>query len=181
MFCAKCGKQIERSPGFCRYCGTQVGQPQATSSRPKKSNKTRNIVIGVIVGVVAVVVVVPILIAVIALAATRFSGPSQVQAANEELHEARVAVECCFAEANAGELATYPAWNGTRITSPTITASGTTATIYASDYLREPHFKATYTFDVNGDLVRATLSPAPGHTAWVGIRWDPGTLSWVKA
>lgn len=45
MFCSKCGKSIEGSPEYCAHCGAQVAQ---ATSKPKKSNRTRNIVIGIV-------------------------------------------------------------------------------------------------------------------------------------
>jgi predicted amidophosphoribosyltransferase len=50
MFCTKCGKQVEGDGEFCTQCGVQ--KDSTSPSKPKKSHKTRNIVIGVVVGVV---------------------------------------------------------------------------------------------------------------------------------
>ena len=107
-------------------------------------------------------------------------GSQEVQLANNEMNTAEAAIEACMAKADASVLATYSAWDGTQATSPTAT-DGSNSTIYASDMLRNAFFKATYTFDVNGTLVSAALTPAPGNTAWIGIKWNTSTLSWVKA
>lgn len=102
---------------------------------------------------------------------------SDVGSANAELVTAQAAIESTLAEANAASFTTYGPWDGTRATSPTATNGSTT--VYASDMLRSPHFRATYSVNMSGDIVSASLTPAPGYTAWVGIAWDSGTHKWV--
>ncbi len=103
---------------------------------------------------------------------------SYVQAANTELHNAKTAVAACLYDANKSQLTLHAPWDGT---AGKVTATADDlSTIDASSYINGT-FKATYTFDVNGTLTSATLTPAPGNTAWTGIKWDSGTLSWVQA
>jgi hypothetical protein len=103
---------------------------------------------------------------------------SDLQAAKTEMHNAKTAVAACMYEANKATLTLHAAWDGT---SGKVTATiDNGSTVDASSFLNSA-FRATYTFDVNGSLVSATLTPAPGNTAWTGIKWDPVTLSWVQA
>jgi len=55
MFCSKCGKQIDVGPEFCTHCGAKVAQ--AASSKPKKSNKTKFIIIGVVGAFLALIAI----------------------------------------------------------------------------------------------------------------------------
>ena len=68
MFCAKCGKQVEGNAEFCTQCGVQ--RASTSPDKPKKSNKTRNIVIGVI----GVVIGIPIALIALGVTVTLFSG-----------------------------------------------------------------------------------------------------------
>ncbi|MCX5990845.1 MAG: nuclear transport factor 2 family protein [Chloroflexi bacterium] len=106
-------------------------------------------------------------------------GPANnLQAANAEIYNAKTAVAACMAEANKWTLTLHAAWNGT---AGKVTATADDlSTIDAASFLNDA-FRATYTFDVDGNLVSATLTPAPGNTAWTGIKWDHSTLSWVQA
>ena len=98
----------------------------------------------------------------------------EVLPANTELHQAQTAVVACMADAGVGQFAADPPlWDGT---SGKVTVGGYDAANYLSHT-----FKASYDFDIHGNLVSANLTPAPGNTAWIGIKWDTGTLSWVPA
>ena len=105
-------------------------------------------------------------------------GPANnLQAANAEMYKAETAVTACMAEANKSTLTLHAAWNGT---AGKVTATADDlSTIDAANFIDDA-FRATYTFDVEGTLVSATLTPSPGNTAWTGIKWDPATLSWVE-
>lgn len=111
-----------------------------------------------------------------------FFGENDVAAANTELHNAKTAVTACLFDANTSVLATSGAWNGSAgvITATGTSDNGSPVTTDASSYINGT-FRATYTFDANGDLVSATLTPAPGNTAWTGIKWDISTRIWVQA
>lgn len=103
---------------------------------------------------------------------------TDLQVANTEMHNAKTAVVSCMYEANKSTLTLHAPWDGT---AGKVTATADDlSTKDASDFVNSA-FKATYTFDVDGTLVSATLTPAPGNTAWTGIKWDSGTLSWVQA
>jgi len=108
------------------------------------------------------------------------SPANDLQAANTEMHYAKTAVAACMYEANKSTLTLHAAWDGTAGKVTAISADDPLVTIDAASFLNNA-FKATYTFDVDGNLVSATLTPAPGNTAWTGIKWDHGTLSWVQA
>ncbi len=105
-------------------------------------------------------------------------GETDVREANAELLFVQDVIERCMADAQCATFSTYGPWDGTKATSPIATCDGLNH--YASDYLSDRAFKATYTIDAAGSVVDAALNPAPGEAAWVGIYWDGDTNHWVN-
>jgi hypothetical protein len=96
-------------------------------------------------------------------------GPTDVDRANAELHQAQSAIAACMAEAGVDKLSSYndtTGWNG----SPgVIQADGCDA----ADYVHGT-FRALYLVDENGDIVGVASH------AWSGLQWDSVLDEWTE-
>ena len=110
------------------------------------------------------------LASVAVLAITRFLGKGSVEAANTELHQARIAIECCIAEAGSQlDIGAPVNWDGS---DDVITATSSGGAVYdASDSLRGNRLKATYAVTPAGEIAGVTNQEWSGIT-WVDDHWE---------
>jgi hypothetical protein len=96
-------------------------------------------------------------------------GPTDVDRANAELHQAQSAIAACMADAGVDKLSSYndtTGWNG----SPgMIQADGCDAANYVHGT-----FRALYLVDENGDIVGVASH------AWSGLQWDSALDEWTE-
>lgn len=126
-----------------------------------------------LVELLVVVVILGILAAVAAVAIMRFMSAGNVSAANEELHQAQVAIAGAMFEGGVSDIdgasATYT-WDGSTgdITCGSVDPGATIDGV----------FKATYTLTDNGTITSGTVLATGG---WSKVQWDTVNGGWIKA
>jgi hypothetical protein len=98
-------------------------------------------------------------------------GSGKVEAANTELHNARLAIGCCISAAGKGDLDNSAPvnWDGS---AGVVTDTSDEGVIYdASHYIHGRHLKATYTVAPNGEITGVTDQEWSGIT-WANGRWE---------
>lgn len=124
-----------------------------------------------LVELLVVILILGGLASVVVLAITRFLGEGTVEAANTEVHQARVAISSCFLDAGVTctDNGTSVSWNGSE---DVMTVTNSDGVVYdAADYIRSKHFKATYTVDSTGDITGVTAQEWSDIT-WVDNHWE---------
>jgi len=110
------------------------------------------------------------------LCASCTSQVSDLDAANEELHKVKTAVQACLADADTDYLdVSVTAWDG----SPSkATATSENDTVYdAAQYVRGMVFRATYDISLEGLITDAH------NISWKGVEFDgtyPQVSHWVE-
>jgi prepilin-type N-terminal cleavage/methylation domain-containing protein len=121
-----------------------------------------------LVELLVVMAILGVLAAVVVLAVTHFADSGKAEAANTELHDARIAIGLCISDAGKDELDSDVSveWDGS---AGVVTGTSDEGVVYdASSYLQGKHFKATYTVAPSGEITGAT------DREWSGIAWANG-------
>jgi prepilin-type N-terminal cleavage/methylation domain-containing protein len=124
-----------------------------------------------LVEILVVIAILGVLAAVATLSVAHFMGSGTADAANEELHSARLAIGGCMSEAGKEKLDNDAPinWDGS---AGVVTDTGDEGTVYdASTYLQGKHFKATYTVAPNGQITGVAKQDWSGIT-WVNDHWE---------
>ena len=125
-----------------------------------------------LVEILVVITILGVLVVVAAISLTHFMDSGTVEAANEELHNARLAVGACLTEAEVEQLDNDAPvnWDGSE---GMVTATNGEGVVYdASSSLQHKHLKATYTVTPTGEITGVT------DQEWKGIVWSNG--QWKK-
>jgi type IV pilus assembly protein PilA len=122
-----------------------------------------------------VVVILGILASVAAVLITRFIGSGKLEAANEELHQAKLAMATAMFDGGSSTIdgAAPYTWSGA---TGERTCGGKDPALSVSGV-----FKAKYTFSSTGDVTGATLDLVAPRVNWSGIVWDTTNKCWKKA
>ncbi len=108
---------------------------------------------------------------IVVLAITKFADDGRLEAANAEVHQARVAIDACFSDAGVTgtDNGTTVNWDGAEDVMTVIGRDG--AQYDAADYLRNSSFKATYIVSSSGDIT-GVESHDWGNLTWVNNHWE---------
>lgn len=139
-----------------------------------------------LIELLVVIAILGVIAAVVTLNVGNFFGRGTLQAANTELHHAHLAIGCAMADGESGQLGgtSWPvAWGGQNAT-VWVDGQGGVDDGYdpgvdydAADYIYGS-FRATYTVNVNGDIVYGSCN---GSGQWNDIEWDSMYMNWKAA
>jgi prepilin-type N-terminal cleavage/methylation domain-containing protein len=124
-----------------------------------------------LVELLVVIVILGVLSAVTTVSVTHFLSSGTAEAANTEVHNARIAVSSCMFEAGVIELGIGAPvnWDGRE---GVVMATNSEGAVYdASSYLNGKHLKATYTVARTGEITGVTDKEWSGIT-WVDSHWE---------